>query len=217
MPLAQDTRPFARTATRDVPDTVCADDVLSHLATLNAGTDAVRAAAEASLQPVRAPTGRFLAATTAWAAITFAICYIALPVVYYAFGLRPYALSHNFGSEAVAFAFAWSIALFFIYTKARATQGVHIDFEALVSSDRIPAAMVGGVLSWAVAHNTLPGLASFGEMPSLFFQVFLLANLFENALLGTVFASVATTRSNAFFVGFIFQALLTAIAVTLFL
>lgn len=194
-----------RQRARDVPDSVDADAVLMGLAQEGSVEERVLAQVEQARAPMQAPVGRFLVASTLWALATFALCYVAIPLGYTLGGLRPFMLAWTLPGELVAFAFTWAATAAWMLSRAATRKGLQIDPHGLAASDRIPAAMAGGLLVWGLLHNILPGLMSFGTMSMTFLGVFLLANLVENALFGTILGTVTRTRKGAFLAGALFQ------------
>ena len=190
---------------REVPDQIDADAVLLGMAREGSVEARVMAEVESSRAPMQAPTGRFLAAASLWAMATFALCYIAIPLGFTMGGLRPFMLFWTLPGELLAFIFTWGATTAWMLTRAASREGLKIDPHGLAASDRIPAAMAGGLMVWGLLHNILPGLMSFGAMSMTFLGVFLLSNLLENALFGTILATVTRTRKGAFMAGALFQ------------
>jgi len=195
-----------RARASDVPDQVDAEAVLYGLSQTNGVSDAVKQEVQAAQAPVLASTGRFLAAATVWATATFLLCYVAIPVGYTVVGLRPFTLPWVLPGHMLAFAFTWLLTAAAMLTIASRSGGVHVDLHGLGGSDRIPAAMLGGLLVWGLLHNLLPGLMPFGTMSLTFLGAFLMANIAENVLFGTILATLTKTRRGAFTAGAAFQA-----------
>ena len=202
---AQSLSPALRSRARDVPEHVDADAVLHGLSQMSGSSGAVRQQAIESQASTLAPTGRFLAAATMWAMATFLLCYIALPIGYSVAGLRPFTLFWTLPGNVLAFGFAWTLTAAVMLTRASAEGGVRVDLHGLSGSDRIPAAMLGGLAVWGLLHNLLPGLMPFGTMSLSFLGVFLVSNIIENVLFGTILATITKTRRAAFAAGAAFQ------------
>jgi len=191
---------------REVPEHVDAEAVLYGLSEAAGTSEAVRQQAIDSETPMLAPTGRFLAAATLWATATFMLCYVAVPIGYTVAGLRPFILPWTLPGNMMAFAFTWLVTAAAMLTMASKEGGVRVDLHGLGGSDRIPAAMLGGLLVWGLLHNLLPGLMPFGAMSLGFLGAFLTANIVENVLFGTILATLTKTRRGAFAAGAAFQA-----------
>lgn len=197
-----------RARAKEVPDRIDADAVLLAMAREESAEDAVMARLDASRAPMAAPLGRFAAAATVWALATFALCYVAIPLGYTLSGLRPFMLPWTLPGEVVAFGLTWAATLGWLAVRSVRQGGLAIDPHGLAASDRIPAAMAGGLLVWGLMHNILPGLMTFGTMSAVFLGTFLLSNFLENALFGTILGTVTRTRKGAFVAGALFQATL---------
>lgn|GEM_PF-5851533 len=189
----------------EVPDAVDADAVLLDMAHQGSVESRVMSEVAAARQPIQAPVGRFMAAATLWAMATFALCYVAIPLGYVAAGLRPFMLHWTLPAELVGFGLTWAATGVWMLARGASKDGLHIDPHGLAASDRIPAAMLGGLLVWGLMHNILPGLMSFGSMSMAFLAAFLVSNLIENALFGTILGTVTRTRRGAFLAGAAFQ------------
>ncbi len=197
-----------RQRANEVPDYIDADAVLLGMAREGSVEDRVMADVQQSSGPITAPVGRFIAASTIWAMATFALCYVAIPTGYALAGLRPFLLPWVLPGELVACLVTRAAASVWMLTRSVGKPGLEIAPHGLAASDRIPAAMAGGLLVWGLMHNILPGLMSFGTMSMAFLGVFLLSNLVENALFGTILGTVTKTRRDAFVAGAMFQTML---------
>ena len=182
-----------------------AEAVLQGLSQVSCESDAALQQAIERKSSILAPTGRFLAASTLWATATFLLCYIALPIGYDIAGLRPLTLIWTLPGSILAFGFTWLLTTAAMLTAASREGGVRVDLDGLGGSDRIPAAMLGGLMVWGLLHNLLPGLMPFGTMSLSFLGVFLLSNILENALFGTILATLTKSRRSAFMAGAGFQ------------
>lgn len=205
---AQTLSPTLRHRAREVPDHVDADAVLQGLSLATNSSQAVRQQVYERQSSILAPTGRFLAASTLWATATFLLCYIALPIGYSAAGLRPFTLLWTLPGSVLAFGFTWLLTAAAMLTAASRDGGLRVDLHGLGGSDRIPAAMLGGLMVWGLLHNLLPGLMPFGAMSLSFLGVFLVSNIIENVLFGTILATLTKTRRSAFLAGAAFQAMI---------
>ncbi len=194
-----------RERAREVPENVDVEAVLGGLSYARGATESVGRHAQAASAPVLAPTGRLLAAATVWATATFLLCYVAIPIGYSVMGLRAFVLPWVLPSHMLAFAFTWIVTTAAMLTLASRRGGVDVDLHGLGGSDRIPAAMLGGLVVWGLLHNLLPGLMPFGAMSLSFLGAFMLANIVENALFGTLLATFTKSRRGAFAAGAAFQ------------
>jgi hypothetical protein len=158
--------------------------------------------------------GRLAAAAAVWMGGTFALCYLMLPLGRIGLGLS----TQSIGSVALVAACS---ALSLIGLWMFATLGLVVR-KPVVSleedhRDRAVTATVGGLLTWAILHNVLPGLIPFGAMEAGEMLSFLGANVIENALFGVMLASVAKTVRGALSLGILFQGFLLLSSYTVLL
>ncbi len=185
--------------------------VLDALEREAARTDAVRAQTRAAAVHTAVPTRAFVRATAAWLGASFALCYLAIPLMLEGAGLRAAHLAHLLPGELLGMALASGWLLTRVLR--RSDRGdIALDLPQLAESDRIPAAALGGLLAWGLLHNVLPGLLPMGRMPVAFLLSFGLANVLENVLFGTVIGTVARSRREAFTMGALFQLVLLGAA-----
>lgn len=188
-----------------VPENVDAQAVLHEIALESDFEQHVTQQLARATAPVRAPKGRFIIASTVWALATFGICYVALPTGFALAGGSASVLPWRLPADFVAFGLSWTVVALWMWVRSIRTGTVRVDLQGLAASDRIPAAMAGGLLVWGVLHNTLPGLNTFETMSLAFLGFFLVANILENALFGTVLGAIARTRRGAFVAGALLQ------------
>jgi hypothetical protein len=185
--------------------------VLDELARESARTDAVRAQARQRAHVTEVPTRKFVRAAAAWLGLSFALCYVALPLMIDGAGLRSAYLPLILPSEIIGMGVASGWLL--LRVLRRGWRGsLDLELPALATDDRIPAAALGGLLMWGLLHNVLPGLEHMGQMSMAFLLVFGLANVLENVLFGTVLGTIAENRRQAFVMGGTFQLLLLGVA-----
>lgn len=151
--------------------------------------------------------GVIAGAAAAWMGMTFLLCYVLLPLTRQALGLR-YTLTPSLFEEALML--AGSLGAFAV------TLGVTVGGIAIkrptISLDQgrrepILAATLGGLVPWAVLHNTLPFLIHFDEMSAASLLSFLGVNVLESALFGAMLASFTRSPEKAFALGAGFQLL----------
>lgn len=205
---------FSATATapRSAPrSTAGTEHVLDALALESARTDAVRAQARQRAHVTEVPTRKFVRAAAAWLGLSFALCYVAIPLMIDGAGLRSAYLPLVLPGEIIGMGFASGWLL--LRVLRRGWRGsLELELPALASDDRIPAAALGGLLTWGLLHNVLPGLEHMGQMSTAFLLAFGLANVLENILFGTVLGTLAKSRRQAFVMGGTFQLLLLSVA-----
>lgn len=140
------------------------------------------------------------AASAVWMSLTFALCYVLLPVAADLSGAHPGLLAS-----------LWADVLGFGAMLAAVTLGVLVG-RPEVRVDRQPAtapiaaATVASLAVWAVLHSLLPGLVRFEDMGVVGFSSFLAMNIVESSLFGVMLASLVRTVPRAFVAGGAFQA-----------
>jgi len=158
----------------------------------------------ASAQAVVTDPGRIASASAVWMSFTFLLCYLALPLFRTGFGMSGYGVSGILDHALAAAAGLMGVMALFTaaVTLFKPTLSVDVD------PDKILSATAGSLLVWAVLHNILPFLVSFGAMGTIEFGTFFLANGIESALFGVMLASFAATGRSAFSLGAMFQFLM---------
>jgi hypothetical protein len=168
--------------------------------------ESVREAAQAAgVSPsVHAHSWRLAMAGTTWMTMAFLVCYGLVPGIRTGLSLSPLSAGHVLTSAVLSLpAFLTAMGLLGLLMMQRRPV---VNLEQ-TKREPVVAAMVGGLLSWAILHNMLDGLTPFVHMGGAELISFVLANMFECSLFGVVLASLSTTRSGAFFLGASFQAL----------
>lgn len=155
--------------------------------------------------PVRALGG----AMAAWLALTFGLCYVALPSLLAIVGLNTGVIS-GFWFSLPAFGMASLVA---VIGALVARPRVRLDL--LGPRDPVLAATLGGLGVWAVVHNTSSLLVPFTQMGPLELASFLSLNVVEMGLLGMMFASFTRRPSVALAMGGGFQLLVLGLVLTL--
>jgi hypothetical protein len=155
--------------------------------------------------PIRALGG----AMASWLALTFGVCYVALPALLAIVGLNSGVI------EALSFAFpAFGMASLVAIVGALVFQP-RIRLDTLGPRDPVLAATVGGLGVWAVVHNTSSLLQPFLEMGPFELASFLALNVLEMSLLGMMFASFTRRTGVALALGGGFQLLVLGLVLTL--
>lgn len=175
------------------------------LRTRQARIDAARSAT------TTVPAKAFAKAATVWMGCTFLLSYLLLPSLWEAVGLRDAQL-WTLPGDLIAVGVVWLGAMGITAARHRRGEGLRVDLGDLATSDRLPAATLGGLLVWGFLHNVLPGLVPFGEMPAAWLAAFVGSNVLESALFGAVAATLARTRRGAFGLGALASATLLGLA-----
>lgn len=146
--------------------------------------------------PVRPKPGVVAMATGAWFALVFALCYVALPAFAEITGLHRTLLS----TTPVA-------ALSFGATAFVTAIGAALVRPTLSAATRDPvfAATAGGLLTWALVHNLADALRPFWAMSFTELGTFLVFNVIEMFLIGSMLASLTRSRAAAFALGSAWQ------------
>lgn len=150
------------------------------------------------------PRRKLAAASTSWMLATFGICYLAIPFVFDLVGLRM-AQWWTLPGSVAAFSTMW-VAMMAAIVAFKPDVRLDGRFDPVVS------ATAGGLLTWGILHNVLPGLTPFVMMPTAFLVAFIAANVLENALFGAMLASMVKTRRAAFALGAAFQGAFLSLA-----
>ncbi|MEL6344109.1 MAG: hypothetical protein AAFV53_13400 [Myxococcota bacterium] len=172
-------------------------------------TDAPLAQTDAPLvettAPIREPalrhSGQLASAVTAWVGLTFLVSYIALPLVRIAAGASSASvasLTYNAQASFIGLLGVLALTLFGLGVTRPAAR-LNVD------PDRVLAATSGGLLTWGLLHNILPGLIPFGAMGGVELGTFLASNVIEAGLFGVMLASLTRTGRGAFTLGVVFQ------------
>lgn len=184
--------------------------VLDQLQEERLNTRQTRAAAARSSVPTL-PAWAFARAATVWMGLTFALCYVMLPATWEALGIRAAQL-WTLPGDLLALFGLWGAAMVLTASRHVQNDGITVDLDSLAASDKLPAAALGGLLTWGFLHNVLPGLVPFHDMPGAYLGAFVAANVLENALFGVIAASLARTRRGAFTLGVASQLILLSLA-----
>jgi len=159
--------------------------------------------------------GVLAGAAAAWMSMTFLLCYVFLPLTRQALGLR-YGSAPSLVEEGIML--GGSLAAFGV-ALATVVGGIALTKPkvSLEVSRREPviAATLGGLMPWAILHNTLPSLVPFAEMGGGALLSFLAVNLLESAMFGVMLASFTRSPGKAFGLGFGFQILFMTLGVIL--
>ena len=109
-------------------------------------------------EPRELPTRSLAAAMMAWLGLVFGVCYVSLPLLFAALDLNVRVLGSVIYSVP-----AFSAAAFVAIVGATiARPKVRLDLRA--ARDPVVSAMLGGLGTWALVHNTSPLLVPFSEM-----------------------------------------------------
>lgn len=155
--------------------------------------------------PVRPSAGRMGAATAAWFALVFGLCYVALPALTEVTGLHRGLLQTapvaalSFGATAFATAVAASV--------------IRPTLDG--ARDPVAAATLGGLLSWAALHHSSALLRPFWAMGAVELATFLALNVLELFLVGSMLASLTRSRLAAFGLGAGWQVISVGLFLTL--
>lgn len=174
-------------------------------------TGAVRAEVHAGAQNTVVPTRHFVRAASVWLGMSFLLCYVAIPLMMDGAGIRTAYLARVLPGELIGMSIASCWALSRVLRKGW-SGSLPLALPQLAASDRIQAAALGGLMSWGLLHNILPGLLPMSRMSLAFLVFFGFANVLENVLFGTVLGTIAGSRRQAFALGAIFQLVLLSIA-----
>jgi hypothetical protein len=168
-------------------------------ALLRASQTAPSVASKTKTPPYEVPTGALAVAMSAWLAMVFASCYVALPFALAVTGIDSGVLvSSVFALPAfVISSFVAVIGIAIARPKVRITD--------LAVRDPVLSATAGGLGAWALIHNTSALLQPFWAMGPLELASFLALNVLEMTLLGMMFASFTRNRLVAAGLGAGFQ------------
>jgi hypothetical protein len=154
----------------------------------------------------RPAAGPMMAATGAWFALVFALCYVALPAFGELTGLHRGLL----GTTPVA-ALSFGATAFV----TAVTAGIVRPSISGATRDPVLAATLGGLLVWGVVHNTSWLLRPFSAMSFVELGTFLTFNVIEMFLVGSMLASLTKSRVLAFGLGGTFQLVSLGLFLTL--
>lgn len=159
--------------------------------------------------PRALPTRALGRAMAAWLGATFALCYLAGPLLLAGTGLNVRLLA-GLPAGAPAFLMASLVA---IVAAALVRPEVRLDPRG--PRDPVISAALGGLAVWAVVHNTSALLVPFAWMSPLELGTLVGLNVLEMSLVGMMLASFTRSRPVAALLGAGFQLLMLGLALTL--